>query len=282
MITMEQAIKDEDHTKKSIYTVGGIAALIAALLFRKNIGSEFFLYRELGIIDWGPSPIPVSAEEWFELLQDNVILGLTLLDFFDIINYYLVSLVFIALYDVLKSTNEDCMRIALISGLVGVTTYFASNQAFSLLSLSNQYAAASNDQRSTILTAGEALLAIHNPGSVYQGTGIYLSHFLVSLAGLIIAIVMLQSSIFSKPTAYAGIIANGFVMGHFILLIIAPQMTFLPYIIASPALLIWYVLISRKLYQLNSVKMEKELLPRVIMVAAFVIYILIPFLLIFL
>ncbi|UCG04183.1 MAG: DUF4386 family protein [Candidatus Heimdallarchaeota archaeon] len=279
---MEQAIKDEEQTKKSIYTVGGIAALIAALLFRKNIGSEFVMYREFGIIDWGPSPTPVTAEEWFTLLQDNVLLGLTLLDFFDIINYCLVSLVFITLYYVLRSTNEDYMTIALISGLIGVAVYFASNQAFSLLSLSNQYAAASIGQKATILTAGEALLAIHNPGSVYQGTGIYLSHFLVSLSGLIIAIVMFQSSIFSKPTAYAGIIANGFVMGHFILLIIAPQMTFLPYLIASPALLIWYVLISRKLYEFNSVKMEKGLLPRVIIVTAFVIYILIPFLLIFL
>ncbi|MHA2203109.1 MAG: hypothetical protein ACW991_05420, partial [Candidatus Hodarchaeales archaeon] len=134
---MKQTLEDREHTRKSIYTVGGLAALIAALLIRKNIGSEFFLYRELGIIDWGPSPIPVSAEEWFKLLQDNVILGLTLLDFFDIVNYCLVSLIFLALYSALKSTNESYMAIALMFGLCGITVYFASNQTFSLLSLSN-------------------------------------------------------------------------------------------------------------------------------------------------
>ena len=35
--------------------------------------------------------------------------------------------------------------------------------------------------------AGEALLAINNPGAVDQGTGIYLSLFLVTLAGLLIS-----------------------------------------------------------------------------------------------
>lgn len=280
---MEQIIEDEEHNKKRIYTIGGLAALIAALLLRKNISSEFFLYREMGIIEWGPSPIPASAEGWFELLQDNVILGLTLLDFFDIVNYCLVGLIFVALYHILKSTNETSMTIALIAGLIGIAVYFASNQAFSLLSLSHQHATAvDSQQKVVIVTAGEALLAIHNPGAIYQGTGIYLSHFLVSLAGLIMAIIMLQSSTFSKPTAYAGIIANGFVMGHFILLFIVPELTFLPYLIASPALIVYYVLISRKFYKLNSLKMEKELLPRVVIVLAFVIYILIPFLLMFL
>ena len=172
--------------------------------------------------------------------------------------------------------------IALMFGFTGIAVYFASNQAFSLLSLSIQHAAAAASQKAVIVTAGEALLAIHNPGTIYQGTGIYLSHFLVSLAGLIIAIVMLQSTIFSKPTAYAGIIANGFVMGHFILLIFAPELTFLPYLIASPALMVYYVLVSRKFYELNSEKMEKQMLPRLIVMTAVVIYLLIPFLLLFL
>ena len=277
---MEQTSQDEEHIRKSVNTIGGLAALIAALLIRKNIGSEYVMYRELGIIDWGP--IPVSAEEWFKLLQDNVLLGLTLLDFFDIINYCLVGLIFLSLYYTLKNTNEYYMKIALMSGFTGIAVYFASNQAFSLLSLSIQHAAATASQKAVIVTAGEALLTIHNPGTIYQGTGIFLSHFLVSLAGLIMALVMLQSAIFSKPTAYAGIIANGFVMGHFILLIFAPELTFLPYLIASPALMVYYVLVSRKFYELNSEKMEKQMLPRLIVMTAVVIYLLIPFLLLFL
>jgi hypothetical protein len=275
---MEQT-SDEKHIGKSVKTIGGLAALIAALLIRKNIGSEYVMYREFGIIDWGPTP--VSAEEWFKLLQDNVLLGLTLLDFFDIINYCLVGLIFLSLYYTLKHTNEYYMTIALLSGFIGIAVYFASNQAFSLLSLSIQHAAADASQKAIIVTTGEALLATHNPGTIYQGTGIYISHFLVSLAGLIMALVMLQSTIFSKPTAYAGIIANGFVMGYFILLIIAPELTFLPYLIASPALMVYYVLVSRKFYELNSEKMEKQLLPRLIIITAVVIYLLIPVLLLF-
>jgi hypothetical protein len=36
----------------------------------------------------------------------------------------------------------------------------------------------------------------------YGGTGVYLSFFLVTVAGLIISAVMLRSNIFSKVTAY--------------------------------------------------------------------------------
>lgn len=56
----------------------------------------------------------------------------------------------------------------------------------------------------------EALLAINDPGAIYQGTGIHTSLLLVTLAGLIISLVMLRSSIFGKITAYVGILANMF------------------------------------------------------------------------
>ena len=63
---MEQVrdIKAIDHTRKGIYKVGGVAALIAVFLFRRNIGSEVNLFRILGLIDFTP---PVTATEWFTL-----------------------------------------------------------------------------------------------------------------------------------------------------------------------------------------------------------------------
>lgn len=145
------------------------------------------------------------------------------------------------------------MVIATTFGFVGIAVYFASNQAFAMLSLSDQYAAATtNVQRSMLLAAGQALLAIDNPGAVYQGTGIYISLLLVTLAGLIISIVMLRSSIFGKATAYAGILANVFGLGYFIALAFAPALCFLPPSISAPFRLIWYILIARRLFQLGS------------------------------
>ena len=100
---------------------------------------------------------------------------------------YIVPFLFIYFPGLLfeGSASHIIMAVATAFGFVGIAAYFASNQAFAMLSLSDQYAAATTDvQRSTFLAAGEALLAIHNPGTIYQGTGIYLSLFLVVLAGL--------------------------------------------------------------------------------------------------
>jgi hypothetical protein len=242
-----------DSAWRGLYKVGGAAALIAAVLFRRNLGAEFSLLRMTGIIGFGPATVPSSAMDWFTLLQNNRFIGLTLLELFDVVNYALVGLIYLALYSALRRADAGSMAIATAFGFVGIAVYFASNQAFSMLSLSDQYAAATTDaQRSAFLAAGEAMLAINNPGATYQGTGIYIGLFLVTLAGLIVSIVMLRSSIFSRATATVGILAHGFGLGYFVALAFAPAINFLPPSISAPFLLVWYILIARRLCQLGA------------------------------
>jgi hypothetical protein len=122
----------------------------------------------------------------------------------------------------------------------------------SRLSLSDQYAAATSDaQRSMLLEAGEALLAINNPGAIYQGTGATMGLLLVILAGLIISLVMLRSHVFGNAAAYVGILANGFGLGYFISLAFVPALYALFPIISAPFRVLWYVLIAIRLFQLR-------------------------------
>jgi hypothetical protein len=60
-----------DSAWKGLYRAGGAAALVAAVLFRRNLGSEFLLLRGLGIIRSGPATPPSSAVDRFTLLQNN-------------------------------------------------------------------------------------------------------------------------------------------------------------------------------------------------------------------
>ena len=252
---MENQVIHAENTAaawKDLYMVGGVAALIAAVLFRRNLGSEISLFSN--------HAAPGTVIGWFELLRNNPFLGLTLLNLFDLVNYALVGLIFLALYGALRRANKSAMVIATAFGLVGIAVYFASNQSFAMLSLSAQYAAATTDaQRSMFLGAGQALLAINNPGATYQGTGIYLSLLLVTLAGLIISIVMLQSSVFGKATASMGILANAFGLGYFIALAFAPEIVFLPLSVSAPFLLIWYVLIGLRLFHLGRLEKRRSL-----------------------
>ena len=63
-----------------------MAALIAVVVFRRNIGAELSPLPAMGVIRCGPATTLSTALAWFALLQEHRFLGLTLLGFFDIVN----------------------------------------------------------------------------------------------------------------------------------------------------------------------------------------------------
>ncbi len=260
MKRMDQGTNAEivDPAYKGLYKVGAAAALIAAVIFRRNLDAEYMLLRNVGMIKVGPLAPPSTVMAWFMLLQDNKLLGLTLLNLFDLVNYALVGLIFLALFTALRRASKSFMALAATLGFLGIAVYFASNQAFSMLSLSNQYAAATTEpQRAMFLSAGQAVLAIHNTAN-YSGTGIYVSFLLVSVAGLIIAVVMLRSKLFSKGTAYVGILANAFGLGYYITLVFSPALVFIPLSASAPFLLIWYIQIGCRLWTIGSIRVTSS------------------------
>jgi hypothetical protein len=239
-------IENAGDSWKSLYRIGAVAALVAVILFRRNLSAEFSILLNMGLVKSWPQTWPVGAGEWFAVFQDTPFIGLTMFNFFDLINYTLVGLIFLAVYAALRQANRTWMTIAIAFSFTGIASFYASNQAFALLSLSGKYAAATTEaQRATFLAAGEALLASTNYGS-----GFYLGLLLVVLAGLVISVVMLHSDVFSKATASMGIAANVLMLGYFVVLPIAPDWIFLPPTLSAPFRVIWYVLIARRLLQL--------------------------------
>ncbi len=90
---------------KSLYLVGAMAALIAALVFRRNLGvAEIPLFTGYSL--------PSTVTGWFTLLHSNTLLGLTFLNVFDIANYALVGLMFLAVYVALRQVNKSYTLIA--------------------------------------------------------------------------------------------------------------------------------------------------------------------------
>lgn len=252
--TMEHSPVDEPAPSlRGLYRVGGLAALLAALLFRRNWGAEYSLLRSFGIIGLGPTTAPETAGEWFALLESHRFVGLILLNLFDLVNYALVGLMLIALYAALRRSSPGAAAMGLGSGLVGVAVYLSSNQALGMLSLSERYAAAGTEaERSVVLSAGEALLAIDNPATALGGTGSYISLLLVTVASIIVAAAMLRSGLFSRATAYVGLVAEGAQLSFFIVLAAAPALIGLPPSIAGLFRLIWYVMVGWRLLRLGN------------------------------
>ena len=127
-----------------------------------------------------------------------------------------------------------------------------------MLSLSTQYAAATTDlERSTFLAAGQAILANTNQRVI---GGFNMGLFLVSVAGLIVSAVMLQSNSFSRFTAYAGILAFALSLADYLRQVLTSSVVVALLVILPNALflLIWFVLVGRRLYQLGLGDLEEE------------------------
>jgi hypothetical protein len=247
---MKKSLKHEAKGSawKALYVTGGVAALLAVFVFRRFFAVELMTFNGFGIFEVPPHE-PATALEWFDLLEGDQLVALILLGIVDLVEYALVGLIFLAVYGALHKANEFAMGFAAMLSVIGISVYFAWNQAFSFLYLSQQYQAAiSEAQQFIYLGAGEALLAN------LQGTGWYVSLFLVLLAGLIMSIVMLQSNVFNRVTAWTGILANSLGLLLFPALILAPAISWLPPSLSAPFRVTWYALIAWRLFKLGTEK----------------------------
>lgn len=237
---------------KWVYTVGQLAVWIELLVFRRWLGGEFLLFRSIGIIPIGPKAMPVKTLDWFAFLQVHPIFGFTFLNGFDMVNFILAGVVFLVLFAVLSRTDLGFMILGVAFMLVAIVVYIASNPAFPMLALSGQYAAATTDaQRAALVSAGEAVLAAKSVGSTGQNVAFVSFH----VAGLIVSLVMLRSGIFSKTTAYLGMLFNGFGLGFPVAMALAPGSVFIPgaaWVIGVVFWVFWYIGIARTFRQLGS------------------------------
>jgi len=228
---------------KSLYQAGGAAAILAA-------GLEIVAALIEVISSYTSGPPPSTVIGFFTLLQHNRFVGLVDLGLFDIAALTLLVPMVLAVYIAQRRASPSGMTIATALYLVGIGVYLATETAFNLLSLSDQYAAAKTDAERTLLEAsGQAMLA----EQVGAGTGTYMAFVLVGVASLIIAIVMLRSNTFGKLTALVGILANSILLAYYVgVAFVSTRLALgaLLFWVSGLLSLIWFILIGRRLFML--------------------------------
>ena len=239
MVDSLSAAEEPLFVSNQLYRVGGAAAFLAAVLALAQITIEVIGVGVMGV------PVPTSVDGWFALLRSYPLLGLTELTMFQIPVFVLLVPVLLAV-SAANRPNRGLTLVALALALVGIAVYLASNTVFSMLSLSGQYAAATTDaQKTSLLAAGQAMLAI------YEGVGVDVGLVLVLVAVLMISVLMLRSSVFGRMTAYIGILAGAITMSYYISAAFTPAAIFLLEG-AGLFLVVWVILVGRRLYQLGS------------------------------
>ena len=241
--------KNRDEAKeakwKTIYLAGAVAALLTVLVAVAEIGITFLP---------GGGRETTSARtviDWFMLYQTNPFMGMRNLG---LLNFFLVGLSILfnyAIYAAHRRVERPLAGLALIVSIIGIAVFYATNRAFAMLALSNQYANATSDtHRALLLAAGQAMLAVgesHTPGT-------FLAFFISEIAGILISVVMLRGKIFSQTSGILGILAFGF------LLIFEICSSFIPALFQAAMIfalgggilsMVWYIMVARKLFHLS-------------------------------
>ena len=179
---------------KDLYRLAGIAAIISEIIILLGIVTYFI---------WPYAPGNQSVQEIFLSLQDNPFGGLVSLDLFLYLGNLFNILLFLALYVSLRTTNDSYALVALAVGLVGVVLLIPARPLFEMFALSKLYAAATDPAlKDQYLASGRTLLLF------FDGTGWIMNTLLGGISLLVSSLLMLRSRIFSRATAYVGIITN--------------------------------------------------------------------------
>ena len=227
----------------SIYKLGGIAALGTVLV---GLLESLIQFLPVGNVS------PETVLDWFMLFQENPFMGLRNLGLLNIFLDALAILVYFALYAAhRRNSNQPLAMLAMIISFLGIGVFFATNRAFPMLALSNQYAVATTDaQRAILEAAGQSMLSVgasHMPGT-------FLGFFLIEVAGILISIVMLRGKIFGKVAAYAGILGFGMLLVvEFLTSFVSglQDVTILLFMFSGLFSMVWDILIARRLFQLG-------------------------------
>ncbi len=212
----------------TLYRLGALAALFTVAII------------PVQLVVFTSSPPPQTALGWFELFQQNKLLGLLGFEILFVFNAVLAVPTAIALYMALRETDRSLMALFLALSVVGSVLLIVARPAVDMLYLSDQYAAATSEaQRSLYLAAGETLRATFN------GTGFHASYNLANVGYMLVALVLFKSAHFGRAAAYAGFLAGLVGFGLYL-----PTIGIFVSVLSVLFLAVYQVLVARGLWRL--------------------------------
>jgi hypothetical protein len=224
-------------TWRVLCKIGGVAAMILL---------AYSLVTMVVLIVIGGQP--GTADEAFTLLKDNRLIALLRLDLLTVAVIPLYYLLFGGLCVALVRSHAAYTALAAVLAFSGITLFLSTPSVFSMVYLGDQYMAATTEvQRTLLLAAGEAILA----SDMWHSTGAIVGGILIQISALLVSVVMLQGKVFSRATAYVGILTHGLDLAHILVGLFAPVGGVVLMAVAGPLYLIWFPLVGLRLLQLG-------------------------------
>lgn len=222
-----------DHAGyRLLFRLGGVAALTTVALT--------FLQVVLGIV-WPPpdfAPTAAVAESMLRMVETSPVRAFVTLDGLMVIDYVMLSVVYLALYAVLRRRSPSLVTLGVGMALIAITLYFAVNPSITMFALGAQYAGAPEG----IVPAAQAALA------AFEGTAFIVHYIVMGVAGILVSIAMLGGTEFSRATAIAGILQGA-------MMLVPVTLGTIGLVFALGSLIpfvVWFVLVGIRLGRLAS------------------------------
>jgi hypothetical protein len=221
---------------KSLYTIGGISALLQLIVI---------LSYSIVVGLFGQKP--TSAAEYFAVFQGSPMEAFWRGDFMLMLLIGLYLGTFPALYAALRRLSPVYAALATLFTILAVAGSFATESSFSLLHLGEQYVNATSEAvRTQLLSAGEAVIA----SDMWNSSAAYMGGILLQGSGVMISVIMLRSKDFSKVTAYSGLLGNGLDLIQHVLHIFLPAVSSFITMFMGVFYFVWFPMLARDLFRL--------------------------------
>lgn len=248
-MTSEHAFEKETNKGRDelagLCRIGGIAAMLLLIYSLAMMVQMVFLGGQ-----------PATVTQAFGLLQQHRAVGLLRLDLPTVAALPLYYLLFLGIFVALRKSDRANALLSVVLAFAGVTLVLATPTALSMVQLSDKFAAATSDTaRNQLLAAGEALMAT----DIWHSTGAIIGGVLLQCGAVLISVVMLRGAVFSKVTAWLGIIMHGLDLAHILGGLFLPVSGMILLAIAGPLYPIWFLLVGLRLLRLAARNDRRQL-----------------------
>jgi hypothetical protein len=198
---------------------------------------------------------PSDTAQVFALLHENGLEGLLRLDLPTVLCMPLYYLVFIGLFAALRRVDFSNAALSTALAFVGNTLVLATPTALPMLRLSEMYFAASTEaQKAQYLAAGQAVMAT----DIWHSTGAVVGAILLQVGAVLICYVMLRGGVFSRRTAWLGLVMHGLDLLHLLSGHFVPLAGIVLMALAGVLYPFWFFLIGRRLLRLAAKRVTED------------------------
>ncbi len=239
---MDQTISVSNTGSKALYRVAGVMAL--AIVLAGLIDAITSMGME------ARDNSTVSVIEWLTLFQTNRFAAFSLLGVINITTLSLCIPIYLAFTQAFRQHRPAFALLASVLFFIGTAVYLSSNTVFSMFAISQQYATATEAQKSLLEAAGRALLM--QGADLTPGT--FIGLFFTQIAGLLVTSMMLRGVVFGKWTRRLGLVGFSLMSVFFILTAFVPNQYNTAMLIAAPGaifMIAYQILLARRFFQLG-------------------------------